>query len=230
MVRRLTLALVVLALPARVGAECEVAGVASLAQLRVRAPSGSDGSSASVAPVAVRPGRGELHRVVRVLGPLPFEARTRAPVPWAVARPGRVADGVVYWGPAVELERVHEGPLGRLTVRARLDESAWIDRVHVPCDVVTIGRGEGSMVPPAWASRQGPRWQPRGERLWLHARPGDGATVRLDLLRRLPSPLREVERRGGWVRVVTRFATGAALRGWVRHHQLVAHEPTPVSD
>ncbi len=232
MLRGLTLAFasLLVALPAR--ADCEVLGVATLPELEVYAP-GERRQVVSVAQrrVAVRPGRGTVRRDVRVLEPLAFSARTRSPIAWAVPRPASVADEMLYWGPTVEVEDAREDPREGLVVRARVDDGVWVSRIHVPCDAVRIGPGEGAMEAPAWTARRGPRWQPRGESLWLHARPGEGATVRLDAPRGLPTAMLELARRDDWVRLMIRFASGAAVRGWAREQQIeVATIRRPPSD
>jgi len=223
-VRASSLALLVLlcATPAR--ADCEVHGVASLDRLRVRVPR-HDLRTFSIhsLPVAVRPGRGTRYRDVRVLAPVAFGARTDADIPWAVPEPTTVAEGLLWWFPGIELEQVREQvERDGLVVRAQVDVGVWIDRLHVPCEGVSVGLGEGSASPPSWAARGGPSWGMANEQIHLASRPDDdsAATIRIVAPDGLRTPFVEVERRAGWVRVVARFDSGAMVRGWVRPHHL----------
>lgn len=226
MPRALALVLLLSAVPTAARAECEVHGVASIDRLRVRIE-GEHLRTFEVTnlPVAVRPGEGNTYRDVRILAPISFAARTDAPIPWTIARPAVVADGMVWLTPAVDVEDVRERG-DELLVRMQVDNGVWISRVHLPCDAIAVGHGESGEDPPRWSSR-GVRWQPRGDDLWLTSRPGEGegASIRLDAPEGLPLPLVEVERREGWIRVVARFTSGAAVRGWTRPHQLVAATP-----
>lgn len=219
------------AAPAR--ADCEVQGVASLERLRVRV-AGEPLRTYAVTdlPVGIRPGRGTRYRDVRVLAPIAFGARTDARVPWTVPRPSLVADGMLWLAPHVEIEDAREQVEREgLVVRVQVDAGVWVDRVHVPCDAIAVGIGEGGDDPPAWgAAAAGPRWAPANVSLWLRSRIGgddEVPTVRIDAPEGLRSPLYEIERREGWVRVVARFESGALLRGWVRQHHL---RPAPETD
>ncbi|GAB5549653.1 MAG: hypothetical protein RLO52_32640 [Sandaracinaceae bacterium] len=221
--------LFLLALPASAAADCEVTGVASIERLRVRLP-GQRLRTLAVTdtPVAVRPGRGNRYRDVRVLAPFAFAARTDAPIPWTVPTPELVAGGVLWLTPAVDLEDVREDREGEgVTVRAQVDAGVWIGRIHLPCGAVAVGHGESGPPPPAWHS-QGPRWMPQHDRMWITAEPGEGPSVRLDAPEGLSTPMVEIERRDGWVRVVARFSSGAMIRGWVRHVDLRAAEDARV--
>lgn len=214
--------------PATARADCEVTGVTSLDRLRVRV-AGQPLRTLAVTnlPVAVRPGRGGRYRDVRVLAPIIFGARTDDDVPWTVPRPGAVADGMLWLTPEVEIERVRERVSGdELVVRAQLDAGVWVERVHVPCDAIAVGHGEGR-AEPDWPAPRGPRWRLHHDHLWLVARPDDGeaASVRLHAPRGLNEPLTEIERRGSWVRVMSHFGSGAVVRGWVRSHHLRAPGP-----
>ena len=222
---RLTLALLALALlaPQAARADCEVSGVASIERLRVRVP-GEPLRTLSVtdAPVAVRPGQGGHYRDVRVLAPLAFTARTDAPIPWTVPRPSALADGMLWVTPRAEIEDVRERGSGELVVRVQVDTGVWISRVRVPCAALSVGPGEAGADPPDWGVRGGPRWQLRGDDIWLMSEAGSGATLRVDAPEGLATPLVELEQDDGWVRVAARFASGAVLRGWVRQHHLEA--------
>lgn len=211
--------------PAR--ADCEVQGVASLDRLRVRLPGHRFRTFAVTdLPIAVRPGRGTRYRDVRVLAPIAFGARTDAVVPWTVPRPQVVADGMLWLTPRVEIESVRElASREGLVVRAQLDVGVWVDRLHVPCDAIAVGHGEGGVPEPEWGA-SGPLWAFRHNHAWVVSEPNDddAATIRIDAPRGLRGPLTEVERRGEWVRVLARFASGALLRGWIRHHHLRASD------
>lgn len=223
--RALALVIALIALPTVARAQCEVRGVASIDRLRVRI-AGERLRTFAVTdlPVAVRPGNGGAYRDVRVLAPVTFAARTDAPIPWTVPRPSAVADGMLWLTPAVEVEDVREERSEpELLVRVQVDNGVWISRLHLPCDAIAVGHGEGGEHAPRWPMR-GLRWQPLGSELWLASEPGDGATVRLDAPEGLPSPLVEVERRDGWIRLVAHFSSGAVLRGWAHAHHLVAAE------
>ena len=227
-----TFALLALAAPAR--ADCEVRGVASLERLRVRVGGARLRTFAvNDVPVAVRPGRGTRYRDVRVLAPVAFEARTDARIPWTVPRSGTLAGGMVWLEPHVEIEDVREGLEEEgLLVRVQVDAGVWIERLRAPCGAIAVGLGEGGAEPPAWGATGGPRWQPANTHVWMRSRLDDeeAPSVRLEAPRGLPAPLIEVERRGGWVRVVGRFESGALLRGWVRSHHLRApSEPPPLA-
>lgn len=227
---RLALAFTVAALallaPSTTRADCEVSGVASIDRLRIRIP-GEPLRTVAVtdAPVAVRPGRGGLYRDVRVLAPLGFTARTDAPIPWAVPRPSALADGMLWLTPAAEIEDVRERGSGELVVRVQVDAGVWISRLHVPCAALSVGPGEDGGDAPDWGARGGPRWQLRGDDIWLMSDAGSGASLRIDAPEGLATPLVELEHHDGWVRVATRFASGAVLRGWVRQHHLDAVAP-----
>ncbi len=219
--------LMLLLLPCAARAQCEVTGVASIERLRVRMP-GDRMRTFGITdlPVAVRPGHGAAYRDVRVLAPITFAARTDAPIPWTVPRPGAVAGGMLWLTPAVDVEDVlEEGEGETLLVRAQVDNAVWISRLHVPCAAIAVGHGVGGDDPPEWASVRGPRWQPRRDGIYLTSDPGGGASVRIDAPDGLPVPFVELERQDGWVRVATRFSSGATLRGWVLGHQLRASEP-----
>ncbi len=212
-------------------AECEVTGVTSVDRLRLRI----DGHAIRTLgvtnlPVAVRPGRGERYRDVRVLAPVAFGARTDAPIRWSVPRPLAVADAMLWLTPEVEIEDVRE-QIGddALVIRAQVDAGVWVRRVHVPCAAISVGLGEGRAAP-RWAHSPGPRWRLRHDHLWLVARPDDeeAPAIRLDAPEGLREPLIEIDRRGPWVRVIGRFPSGAVLRGWARQHHLRAGEG-PVS-
>lgn len=230
MTRALALLAALLALPGLARADCEVTGVTQLERLRLRL---DDHRLRTVGvtnlPVAVRPGRGERYRDVRVLAPLSFGARTDADIPWTVPRPLAVAGDMVWLTPEVEVEDVREvGDEGELVVRAQVDAGVWLRRLHVPCEAMGVGHGEGRAEPP-WAHSPGPRWDMLHRQLWLVARPRDehAPSVRLEAPDGLPQPLIEIDRRDGWVRVMTRFASGAVVRGWVRQHHLRANEEHP---
>lgn len=225
MARALALTLALIALPAAARAQCEVRGVASIDRLRVRIP-GEHLRTLAITdlPVAVRPGEGNAYRDVRVLAPVSFSARTDAAIPWTIARPRALADGMLWVTPAADVEDVREHGEDELVVRIQVDNGVWVSRVHVPCDAIALGHGEGGDDPPRWSTR-GLRWQPRGDELWLTSRMDGGATIRVDAPEGLALPLVEIERRGGWVRVVARFTSGAAVRGWARAHQLASAEP-----
>ncbi|MBX3273782.1 MAG: hypothetical protein KF729_26190 [Sandaracinaceae bacterium] len=225
----LTLALLALAAPAR--ADCEVRGVASLERLRVRVGGARLRTFAvNEVPIAVRPGRGTRYRDVRVLAPVAFEARTDARIPWTVPRSGTLAGGMLWLEPNVEIEDVREGIEDEgLLVRVQVDAGVWIERVRAACDAIAVGLGEGGAQAPAWGATGGPRWQLANTYAWVRSELDDeeAPSVRLEAPRGLPSPLVEVERRGGWVRVVGRFESGALLRGWVRSHHLRAESEAP---
>lgn len=215
--------LILLALPNVAAADCEVRGVATLERLRVRLP-GERLRTLAVTdlPVAVRPGRGNRYRDVRVLAPFSFAARTDAPIPWTVPTPELVVGGVLWLTPGADVEEVREDLDGDgVTVRAQVDAGVWVGRIHLPCDAIAVGHGESGPPPPAWEAR-GPRWVPQHDRMWISAEPGGGPGVRLDAPDGLRSPMIEIERRDGYVRVVARFSSGAMVRGWVRHHDLRA--------
>lgn len=222
MIRVAALALLVL-VPSSARAQCEVTGVASIERLRVRIP-GEPLRTFGVTdvPLAVRPGRGSTYRDVRVLAPITFAARTDAPIPWTVPRPGELADGMLWLTPAVDIEDVREEGDGEtLVVRAQIDNGVWISRLHVPCGAIAIGHGEGGAGSPPWSAAHGPRWQPRGDDLYLSSEPNDdGATVRLDAPDGLAVPLVELGRRDGWVRLAASFGSGAVVRGWALAHHL----------
>lgn len=222
-------ALLALLAPPLARAECEVTGVASIDRLRVRIP-GEPLRTLSVidSPVAVRPGSGSMYRDVRVLAPLSFTARTDAPIPWTISRPGGVADGMLWLSPEAEVEDVRERG-DDLIVRVQVDAGVWISRLHLPCSSLSVGHAEGGAEPPDWGANGGPRWNPRGEDIWLMSDAGSGASLRLDAPEGLASPLIELERRGGWLRVAARFGSGAVLRGWVRQHHLELAGPGPSS-
>lgn len=216
----LALALALLA-PQAARADCEVSGVASIDRLRVRIPGEPLWTLAVTdAAVAVRPGRGGLYRDVRVLAPLGFLARTDAPIPWVVPRPSALADGMLWLTPATEIEDVRERSSGELVVRVQVDTGVWISRLHVPCAALSVGAGEGGAEAPDWGARGGPRWQLRGDDIWLMSEAGRGASLRVDAPEGLATPLVELEQHDGWVRVAARFSSGAVLRGWVRAHHL----------
>lgn len=220
----LALVLVLLALPGAARAQCEVTGVASIERLRVRLP-GEPMRTIGITdlPVAVRPGRGTAYRDVRVLAPIAFSARTDAPIPWTVPRPGAHADGMLWLTPAVDIEDVREALEGEsVTVRVQVDTNVWISRVHLPCRALSVGHGESGAEPPAWASARGARWQPRREDVYLTSGPGEGASVRIDAPDGLAEPFVELERQDGWVRVAARFSSGAVVRGWALAHHLRA--------
>jgi hypothetical protein len=215
----LALALASVAAPAR--AQCEVRGVASVARLRMRVPGEALRTmSVTDTPVAVRPGRGDHYRDVRVLAPIAFGARTDADIPWTVPRPEAVAGGSVWLTPRVEVEEVREEGEDGLSIRVQVDAGVWLSRVHVSCDAIAVGHGEGGEAPPAWLGRGGPRWQPFHDSIWMSAEPDGTPSVRLEAPDGLASPLVEIERREEWVRVVAHFQSGAALRGWIRSHHL----------
>jgi hypothetical protein len=212
---------VIVAASSTAHADCEVLGVATLPEVEVY----GEGERLQVVSIverriAVRPGRGNVRRDLRVLEPLVFQARTRSPIPWTVPQPASVLSGMLHWGPTVDLEDVREDAHDGVEVRAQVDDGVWLSQLHLPCDALAVGRSEGTIEPPAWASQRGPRWQPRGSSLWLHAEPDAGPSVRVDVPRGLPTPLVEVARRAGWVQLVIRFASGVALRGWARDHHL----------
>jgi len=225
----LTVLVLLCASPAR--ADCEVRGVATLDRLRVRVPGHRLRTfSITSLPVAVRPGRGTRYRDVRVLAPVTFAARTDADIPWAVPEPSAVAEGLLWWIPGVELEQVREqAERDGLIVRAQVDVGVWVDRIHVPCEQVRVGLGEGSAPAPAWSRDEGPSWDLANEYVWLASRPDDdsAATIRIMAPDGLRTPFIEVERRDRWVRVVARFESGAMVRGWVRPRQL---RPSTASD
>lgn len=225
----LTLLVLLCASPAR--AECEVTGVASLDRLRVRVQGHRLRTlSVNSLPVAVRPGRGTRYRDVRVLAPVAFGARTDADIPWAVPRPTAVAEGLLWWLPGVEIEQVRERvERDELVVRAQVDVGVWVDRLHVPCEEVRVGLGEGSADAPSWGARTGPSWAPVNGHVWLASRPDDdsAATIRVEAPDGLRTPFVEIERRDGWVRVVARFESGAMVRGWARPHHLRPSTESP---
>ncbi|MCA9604884.1 MAG: hypothetical protein KC619_04795 [Myxococcales bacterium] len=209
---------------APVRADCEVQGVASLGRLRMRV-AGEPLRDFEVIelPIAVRPGRGTRYRDVRVLAPIAFGARTDARIPWTVPRPAVVADGMLWLTPQIEIEDVREQLRSDdLDVRVQVDVGVWVDRLHLPCDAVAVGIGEGGEDPPSWPDSGGPRWAPANGYIWLRSRPDDGApSVRIEAPNGLRTPFIELERQGdGWVRVLARFESGAMIRGWVRHHHL----------
>lgn len=217
-------ALLLAASPAR--ADCEVQGVASLDRLRVRVEGEALRTfSVTELPVAIRPGRGTRYRDVRVLAPVEFGARTDARIPWTVPRPRAYAGGMLWLTPGIEIEDVREQVEREdLVMRAQVDRGVWIDRIHAPCSAIAVGIGEGSEEAPLWGEAGGPRWLPANGVLWVRSQIGAAgtATVRVDAPDGLRSPLIEIERRDGWVRVVGRFESGARLRGWVRQHHLRA--------
>ena len=204
-------------------AQCEVRGVASVDRLRVRVP-GEPLRTMSVTdtPIAIRPGRGDHYRDVRVLAPIAFGARTDAEIPWTIPRPEAVAGGSVWLTPAVEVEDVREDGEDGLSVRLQVDAGVWLSRVHVPCDAIGVGHGESGEPAPTWSGRGGPRWVPFHDAIWMSAEPDGAPSVRLEAPDGLRTPLVEIERRDTWIRVVAHFASGAALRGWIRSHHLRA--------
>ncbi len=218
-----------LASPAR--ADCEVRGVTSLSRLRLRVE-GQRIRTLSVTdlPVGIRPGRGTRYREVRVLAPIAFGVRSDADIPWTVPRPAAVAGGMLWLTPHIEIEDVrereeHEG----LVVRAQVDVGVWIDRLRLPCEAIAVGHGEGGDATPGWGLQGGPRWAPAHSYLWVRSSPeeDDAPTLRIEAPRGLRAPLIEIERRDdGWVRVVARWPSGAALRGWVRRQHLRAARET----
>lgn len=220
--RALACALILLA-AAPAAADCEVQGVGSLGRLRVRVPGRRIRTfTVTDLPIGVRPGRGTRYRDVRVLAPIAFGARTDADVPWTVLRPVAVADGMLWLTPRVEIEDVREQlDEEGLVIRAQLDAGVWVDRLHLPCDTITIGHGEGGVDEPAWTA-QGPQWMLRRGYAWVVSRPDDedAVSMRIDAPEGLRGPLTEMARRGDWVRVMGRFASGALLRGWMRQHDL----------
>ncbi|HJL15271.1 MAG TPA: hypothetical protein RMH99_06430 [Sandaracinaceae bacterium LLY-WYZ-13_1] len=226
--RWLLVATLALAAPAATArAECEVTGVASIERLRVRTP-GHRLRTLAVTdlPVAVRPGRGDHYRDVRVLAPLAFAARTDAEIPWAVPRSRAVASGMLWLTPRVELETVRERlDEDELVIRAQVDTGVWVARVHVPCDAIAVGHGETGDPPPGWADGEGTRWNPLQDRIWLRHEPRRGPSVRVEAPDGLREPFVELERRGDWVRLAARFPSGAEIRGWSRQHHLTPPEP-----
>lgn len=229
-------ALLALALPlalvaSTARADCEVQGVASLGRLRMRV-AGEPLRTFEVTelPIAVRPGRGTRYRDVRVLAPIAFGARTDARIPWTVPRPAVVAGGMLWLTPQIEIEDVREQVRGDdLVVRVQVDAGVWVDRLHMPCGAIAVGIGEGGDDPPSWPDSGGPRWAPANTHVWIRARLDDeeAEAVLLEAPDGLRSPFVELERNGGWVRVLARFESGAMIRGWVRHHHLrrLSEEP-----
>ncbi|MGE0787455.1 MAG: hypothetical protein AB7S26_17410 [Sandaracinaceae bacterium] len=212
-----------LSLAPRAFAQCEVRGVASVERLRVRVD-GQRMRTLSVIdlPVAVRPGRGEATRDVRVLAPLAFGARSDARIAWAVPRPMELASGMLWMTPEAEIEQLREARDGRVELRIRVDEGVFLDRLRLPCDALTVGHGEGHEHA-GWRHSPGPRWRMVRDHIWLAAeREGSPERVRLDARDGLPEPFVELERIDSWVRVLARFSSGAAVRGWVRQHHLRA--------
>jgi hypothetical protein len=166
-----------------------------------------------------------------VLAPLAFGARTDADVPWTFPRPTVVADGMLWLTPRVEIEDVREQLDGEdLVIRAQLDAGVWVDRLQLPCDGITIGHGEGGRDEPEWIAA-GPQWMLRHGYAWVASRPDDddAESIRIDAPEGLRGPLTEMARRGDWVRVMARFASGALLRGWVRQHDLRTSNTSEIS-
>lgn len=226
-------ACVLLAAPSLARADCEVRGVASIDRIRLRLPGHALRTlSVTDLPVAVRPGHGSRYVDLRVLAPLDFGARTDAIMPWAIPLASAQAGGTLWLTPRVHVETVREQLSDDgLVIRARLDEGVWVERVHVPCDAVALGHGEGSSEPPDWSAQRGPSWALARPEVWVSAAPHEGASFRLEAPDGLPAPLAEVGRRGDWVRVSSAFSTGAALRGWIRQadlRRLAAPLPPPV--
>ena len=216
-------------------AQCEVTGVATIEGLRVRIQ-GERLRDFSVVdlPVAIRPGRGGRYRDIRVVAPLSFSARTDAVLPWSFRNLGLQAAGMIFATPEVRIVSVHErmsrerlrgerlgtpvdvGPEdAHLVLRVQLTEHVFIDRVHVPCQSITVGPGEGSPAVPAWTRMPGPRWELARRQAFMSYEPHRGPSFRIDAPEGL-SDLVELGRHRDSVLVRATFASGTAIRGWMR--------------
>jgi hypothetical protein len=207
-------------------ADCEVQGRASLDRLRVRvAGVGIRTFAIEGLPVAVRAGSGGHSRDVRVLGPLAFAARTDARVPWTFVREGPVAEGLLWWTPASQIENARE--IGdEIELRIRLADGVSLDRLRMPCNAIRLGAARPSAsAPPSYPP--GPQFAVRRSETWIWSEPGgQGSRARIDVRTTLPEPFVELGRNRGWVEVATSFAeTGAVVRGWVREQDLMLLAP-----
>ncbi len=205
-------ALALLILPAPVSADCTLAGVGTVPEVRIEVPGGAPiEASLEQQPLTVEL-RDDPRASFRATGALAFAGTADASaVPVALRRARRV--GPLVLRPGTAILRATTAGAG-LSVDARLTEGI-VAALTLPCDALRVG---ATADPPAGAPEGAPTHttlEAAAPRLLVHRAVGSPGpvTIRIEqgTLR-----LAEIARRGEWVRVRRDFFDGSTLDGWVR--------------
>lgn len=206
------MALALLLLPAPVSADCTLAGVATLAEVRIDAPGGAPIEAAlEDQPLTVELREG-APAAFRATGALAFAGTVAVPaVPVALRRARRVGPLVLRPGTAI----LRATPAAdSLAVDVRLTEGI-VAELTLPCAAVRVGAtAQPPVASPAGAPTR-TTLAAVGARLLVHRAVGSPGplTIRIE---QGNLHLAEVARRGEWVRVRRDFFDGSTLDGWVR--------------
>ncbi|MEM9188905.1 MAG: hypothetical protein AAGF12_07000 [Myxococcota bacterium] len=194
--------------------ECIVSGRASVSELEVSLEGERRPVELSVSErrINARIPRGRDATSVTVFHPIEFEARTRAPIPYAVQRDADLLGRLLHVSRGTEVRAVRWTDDDALTADFALAYGVTVRDIPIDCALLELA-DHSPALPPARLLDEGVI--ARGRRLTVHQTPDSETSVTVEFARAREVRMTAVSERDGWTRVWASFPSGAGFHGFV---------------